>query len=149
MSVSIEQLFQELVTDLGIGSVQPNEDGHCTLMVDETLLLDIELDSKRERLVLNSLVGPLNSKQDFKQLSSLMTFNKNLYRELNMSLSLESHTNSIVLTYCIDAQGCTVFDLESALSRFISQTEKCRNLLESTPEDSAPKSRILNNAICV
>ncbi|MCG9613083.1 type III secretion system chaperone [Vibrio harveyi] len=149
MSTLIEQLFQELVTDLGIDTLQPNEDGHCTLMVDETLLLDIELDPKRERLILTSLVGPLSSQQGIKQLSSLMQFNKALYKELNMSLSLETHTASIVLTYSVDAGLCTVFDLESALSCFISQTEKCRHLLESTQEDSTPKNSMLNTAICV
>lgn len=59
MSTLIDQLFQELVTVLGIDTLQPNEDGHCTLMVDETLLLDIELDPKREQLILTSLVGPI------------------------------------------------------------------------------------------
>ncbi|EKM32600.1 hypothetical protein VCHENC02_1857, partial [Vibrio harveyi] len=71
------------------------------------------------------------------------------YKELNMSLSLETHTASIVLTYSVDAGLCTVFDLESALSCFISQTEKCRHLLESTQEDSPPKNSMLNTAICV
>ncbi|WP_165761823.1 type III secretion system chaperone, partial [Photobacterium damselae] len=85
MSTLIDQLFQELVTVLGIDTLQPNEDGHCTLMVDETLLLDIELDPKREQLILTSLVGPLSSQQGIKQLSSLMQFNKALYKELNMS----------------------------------------------------------------
>lgn len=149
MNTLIEQLFQKLVTHLGIDRLQPNEDGHFTLMVDETLLLDIELDPKREQLILTSLVGSLSSQQSIKQLSSLMQFNKALYKELNMSLSLEAHTASIVLTYSVDAGLCTVFDLERALSCFISQTEKCHHFLESVQEESVPKNRMLNPAICV
>lgn len=147
MSTRIEQLLLELFSSLGISPLKLNEDGHCALVIDENLLLDFELKLEQEMLVMTSLIGKVPSSNSADLLSKLMQLNMALYKDLGMCLSIEGHTNTIVLTLCITSDNKTVFDIENALSLFLTQTDQCRHLLEHKHSYFTAQSMVSNPVI--
>ncbi|VVO47962.1 type III secretion system chaperone [Pseudomonas fluorescens] len=124
------QLFEELIFALNLSPVDSDEEGHCSLVFDNEIIVDIQLIASESRIVFTSMVGLLSETYGNQQLRSLMSLNLAIARELSMSLGLEPETNAVLLTYSVDVQHVSLSTITEALSLFLSQTEKCQSTLQ-------------------
>ncbi len=148
MSEKAKLLLQELLVEVGLAPQDINIDGHCAFMVNDDYAVNIELRVQEKRLFFSSLVSAVSGKGKTALLAQAMELNLALYKELGMSLGLESYSNSLVLSQSISVDELSIFELQNHLACFLEQSEKCRCLFEQNK--SQPEVHTIPNpSMCV
>jgi len=124
------QLFESLISALKLDPVTINEEGHCSLVFDNELIVNIALKESEFLIVFTSLIGMLAEENSNQQLRNMMALNLAVGRQHNMTLGLEPETNMVLLIHRVDVRRTYPSTLEEALSLVLCQTEKCQSMLE-------------------
>lgn len=119
---TVQGLLGEFGRTIGLDGLELDEDDYCALLIDNSLVVNMEFDEAGKKLVLYSLIGEPNGERTAAY-DQLLRANY-LGRETGAaSLGLHPDGKGVVLSQWLPMHGLDGERFTTELERFVNQTE--------------------------
>jgi hypothetical protein len=140
---TVQGLLGEFGRTIGLDDLELDEDDYCALLIDDSLVINMEFDDAGNKLVLYSLIGEPAGERTAAY-DRLLRANY-LGRETGAaSLSLHPDGKGVVLSQWLPMPGLDGKRFTTELERFVNQTEawtkRLPQLAASSEGEPAPAS---------
>jgi hypothetical protein len=136
-SERLQQVLGEFGATVGLEDLRLDEAGHCVLAIDDTLVVNLELDAAKGSAVLYSWLGVPTG--DLPEIyGQLLQANYLGQGTGGATLGLQAETGGIVLSQSVALEHLDLPRFNTALETFVNQAERwSERLAQPAPEAAA------------
>jgi len=132
----VTSLFSQLGEAFGLSSLAPDENGYCSVQVDEKFPLHFMVSDDQESLTVFSELGRIDPESQPEIVLEILSANLFWRDTRGSTLGIEPASGSVVLLRQLEVQTLTYPGLESVLDGFIKSSEHWLNKI-SSPKQAA------------
>jgi hypothetical protein len=132
----VNELLQSVGTSLGLPGLSLDANGHCVLLFDDKVVLNIELDSDKELMIIYSYIGevPFEGRETIFEI--LLESNLFWRNTQGATIGIDKQTQTVVLAFPIELPLKRKENFEERLAIFVEITESWVNRLEKMSTDA-------------
>ncbi|MDR1595334.1 MAG: type III secretion system chaperone [Puniceicoccales bacterium] len=136
LSEYVNELLQAVGKSLSLPGLALDDNGHCVLLFDDKVVLNIELDIEKELLIVYSYIGEVPFEGRETIFETLLESNLFWKDTQGATIGIDKQTQTVVLAFPIELPLKRKENFEERLALFVDITESWITKLEKMSADA-------------